>query len=254
MGRKSGRLWQKVSSMAKNSFFRFKQFTVHQDKCAMKVCTDACVLGAWAELPAVGRILDIGAGTGLLSLMAAQRSQELLVDAVELDEDAWSQAMENVSDSDFTSRISLFRTDVKDFNPGYLYDCIITNPPFFQADLLSDDARKNKAHHATSLSFDELLMAIDRLLEEQGTFHILLPTDEAEMFHRKAVALGWLMRNKLILRHNKDKKPFRSIMTFARAYGVENQLNENIMSIYGANNKVYDPEFARLMKHFYMIF
>jgi tRNA1Val (adenine37-N6)-methyltransferase len=240
--------------MAKNSYFQFKQFTIHQDKCAMKVCTDACVLGASADLGNSKRILDIGAGTGLLSLMTAQRYPFAHVDAVELDVDAYLQAIDNVAASPFSGQISLFNTAIQEFAPVYQYDSIITNPPFFQSDLLSPNLQKNQAHHSTSLSFNDLLKSIDRLLTDKGQFHILLPTDESEVFYQKAKALDWFMTNNLTLQHNKDKKPFRRIMTFCKYYFAENEINNSILNIYGENNKVYDQEFVRLMKDFYMIF
>ncbi len=240
--------------MAKNSYFQFKQFTVHQDLCAMKVCTDACVLGAWASLAEHGRILDIGAGTGLLSLMAAQRFQHATIDAVELDHGAYSQAVENIAKSPFSDRIRVFHTAIQDFKPDYQYNSIITNPPFFQSDLLSPNGLKNQAHHATTLTFDALLASIDRLLVADGHFHILLPTEEAVVFGNKATVLGWSMCRKLTLRHNKQKKPFRTLMTFGRSYLTDNQLYERLLDIYEADTQTYDPEFKALMKHFYMIF
>jgi tRNA1Val (adenine37-N6)-methyltransferase len=240
--------------MAKNSFFQFKQFLVNQDKCAMKVCTDACVLGAWAEMSDSTQILDIGAGTGLLSLMAAQRYPSARIDAVELDEDAYHQAVDNVAASPFAKQISLFNTAIQEFSPAYRYDCIITNPPFFQSDLLSPDLQKNRAHHSTSLTFEDLLTSIDRLLKQNGQFYILLPTDEADTFLRKSTALNWFVTRNLTLQHNKDKKPFRRIMSLSRTYFAENEINNGVLNIYGKDSKVYDPDFVQLMKDFYMIF
>ena len=240
--------------MAKNSYFQFKQFTVHQDRCAMKVCTDACVLGVWAESGNSKRILDIGAGTGLLSLMTAQRYPSARIDAVELDQNAYLQAVDNVAASPFSEQVSLFNTAIQEFEPGYQYDSIITNPPFFQSDLLSPDLQKNQAHHSTSLTFDDLLKAIARLLTDEGQFNILLPTDEAAIFYRKVTGAGWFLTRNLTLQHNKDKKPFRRLMAFSRSYFVGNEITNGALSIYGGDNKVYDPEFKRLMKDFYMIF
>ena len=220
----------------------------------MKVCRDACVLGAWAESGSSKRILDVGAGTGLLSLMTAQRYPSVLIDAVELDPDAYFQAVDNVAASPFSEQITLFNTAIQEFEPGYQYDSIITNPPFFQSDLLSPDLQKNQAHHSTSLTFKDLLTAIDRLLTDKGQFHILLPTDESEVFYQKATASGWFMTNNLTLQHNKDKKPFRRLMSFSKSYFTDNEIANDALSIYGDDNKVYDPEFIRLMKDFYMIF
>ena len=240
--------------MAKNSFFRFKQFTVHQDKCAMKVCTDACVLGAWVNIAEAERILDIGAGTGLLSLMAAQRNTHAEIDAVELDSDAFGQAAENIANSPFSERINVINSAIQDFQPSYQYDCTITNPPFFQSDLLSPDLKKNNAHHATSLSFDELLTSIDRLLTENGHFYILLPTDEAEVFLTKSLLAGWILVAKLLLHHDKNKKPFRQLMAFRRKQITESQIIVEDMYIYDAHSSLHSSHFKALMKDFYMIF
>lgn len=240
--------------MAKNSYFRFKQFTVQQGQSAMKVCTDACVLGAWADLNEASHILDIGAGTGLLSLMAAQRNPEAEIHAVELDDDAFRQATENVQESIFAERIQVFHQSIQSFRSDRKYDCIITNPPFFQSDLLSPNQQKNKAHHATSLTFDELLVAIDRLLTEDGKFHILLPVDEAVVFQRKALASGWCLGELVILQHNSNKKPFRHIMSFCRCYVSGIQNISSVLLIYKEDGKTYTDSFKALMKDFYMLF
>lgn len=240
--------------MAKNSFFRFKEFTIYQDKCAMKVCTDACVLGAWADVENAENILDIGTGTGLLALMAGQRNTKANIDAVELDPEAFFQASDNVAKSPFHSRIEVINAAIQEFNPAKKYDCIITNPPFFQSDLLSPKVQKNQAHHSTSLSFDELLLAIGTLLSEQGRYNILLPVDEAQIFTRKALNLGWILVKKLTLYHDKSKKPFRQIMTFKRNYLSDNQNVGDALYIYEEDSKIYSSDFKQLLKDFYLIF
>ncbi|REA61558.1 tRNA methyltransferase [Dyadobacter luteus] len=240
--------------MAKNSYFRFKQFTVHQGQSAMKVCTDACVLGAWADLGEAEHILDIGTGTGLLSLMAAQRNSNAEIHAVELDDDAFNQATENLQESIFAERIQVFHQSIQSYEPNKKYDCIITNPPFFQSDLLSPDQQKNKAHHATSLTFDELLTAIDRLLTDEGKFHILLPVDEAGVFLQKALVDGWFLADSLILQHNSSKKPFRHIMTFSRKYISDSQIVNSVLHIYNTQENTYTDAFKDLLKDFYLIF
>jgi len=240
--------------MAKNSFFQFKQFIVNQDKSAMKVCTDACVLGAWADIEGAEKILDIGTGTGLLALMVAQRNSNAKIDAVELDTDAFSQAVGNIEENKFHDQIKVINSSIQDFKPDYQYDCIITNPPFFQSDLLSPKHKKNQAHHAVSLSFDELLDSLDRLLTNKGRFNILLPVDEAEVFLRKAVIFDWFMTKKLTLYHHKNKKSFRQLMTFKRKHIAENQTFAQDLYIYNEDGKTYDSQFKELMKDFYMIF
>lgn len=240
--------------MARNSHFRFKQFTVRQDQCAMKVCTDACVLGAWAEVEDADRILDIGAGTGLLSLMVAQRNSYAMIDAVEIDAEAFYQAGENVEQSPFHDRIKLFHSAVQEFTSDHLYDVIVTNPPFFQSDLLSPIDKKNMAHHAKSLDFAELLAAIERLLQPEGKFNILFPVDEAGQFREKAEKAGWTLTRKLTLFHQEDKKAFRVLMIFQRSEMAHNVDVEEDMRIYEQDGTTYDPDFKALLKEFYLKF
>ncbi len=240
--------------MARNSFFKFKQFTINQDKCAMKVCTDACVLGAWADVENAERILDIGAGTGLLSLMIAQRSAAGSIEAVELDTDAYAQAQENIANSPFKSRIAVFNAAIQEFSSDERYDCIVTNPPFFQSDLRSPDLKINKAHHSESLTFSDLLESVDRLLTGNGKWNILLPVDEGIIFQGLARKAGWFLQRKLTLFHQKDKKPFRLLMVFSKLELVDNRIVNQDLLIYGEDGKTYHREFQKLMKDYYLIF
>jgi len=240
--------------MARNSSFQFKQFTIWQDQCAMKVCTDACVLGAWADLENAGRILDIGAGTGLLSLMSAQRNAGALIDAVEIDPDAFTQAGENVSKSPFHHRIKLHHADIKHFDPGLKYDVIISNPPFFQDDLKSPDRKKNLAHHARSLDFRALIFVADRLIAPKGTFQVLFPVEEGKKFQQQAENAGWILNRKLTLVHHAGKNPFRLLMAFQKAEINLDPVIENVLYIYENEGVTYHSAFRDLMKDFYLIF
>lgn len=240
--------------MPRNAHFRFKQFTVRQDQCAMKVCTDACVLGAWADVADADRILDIGAGTGLLSLMVAQRNTYAMIDAVEIDAEAFYQAGENVEQSPFHDRITLFHSAVQEFVSDHQYDVIITNPPFFQSDLLSPIDKKNMAHHAKSLDFSELLTAIDRLAKPEGKVNVLFPVDEANQFIEKAENAGWVLTRKLTLFHQEDKKAFRVLMLFQRAEFAHNVHVDSDLYIYEKDGVTHDPRFKELLKAFYLKF
>jgi tRNA1Val (adenine37-N6)-methyltransferase len=163
-----------------NTYFKFKQFTIHQERCAMKVCTDACLLGAYTantlhEGPlAVQNILDIGTGTGLLSLMLAQKSAAQ-IDAVELNAAAASQAKENFIQSPWADRIQLFHGSIQQFVSSNKYDLIISNPPFFENDLKSTHAIKNDARHDTGLTLLELVSVVKEKLSAEGRAFILLP-------------------------------------------------------------------------------
>src|SRR5258706_15748275 len=166
-----------------NSYFQFKQFAIHQDRCAMKVTTDACLFGAWAaskarerELTVQKRILDIGAGTGLLSLMIAQQC-DVQVDAIEIDKAAAEQASENVNSSPWKEKIRVMQGDIKSIAKGPMscYDIVVCNPPFYENELTSPSHEKNIAHHSKELSLPEVLQAIHDSLVREGQFFLLLP-------------------------------------------------------------------------------
>lgn len=240
--------------MARNSFFKFKQFTINQDKSAMKVCTDACVFGAWVDVENVERVLDIGTGTGLLSLMVAQRNENAKISAVELDGEAFFQATENVKESPFQNQISVFKTAIQDFSPDEKFDCIITNPPFFQSDLKSPDAKINLAHHADSLSFEDLLIAVKRLLLPNGIWNVLLPVDEGIVFQGLAEKCDWIILRDLTLYHQNGKKPFRKLMSFQYGEISDNRSVSSELFIYKEDGKTYHSEFKKLLKDYYLQF
>ena len=156
--------------------FQFKQFTIHQDCCAQKVSEVACVQGAWTILPTHCKtMLDIGSGTGLLSLMFAQRYPQLAIDVIEIDEATYKQGEENITSSPFTKNITCLLANINHYKPAKKYDFICCNPPFFEDQLSSPKPLSNIAKHATQLTLHQLLTAIDRLLNEAGSFSILFP-------------------------------------------------------------------------------
>ena len=164
-----------------NSYFQFKEFIIHQDKCAMKVTTDSCLFGAWVareiknEELIINNCLDIGTGTGLLALMIAQ-ANELNIEAVEIDKDAFEQALENIAASPWADRIKAIHGDARELLlQTQYYDSIISNPPFYEKELKGDDTKKNIAHHDGGLLLPELLDIIKKKLTPDGTFYLLLP-------------------------------------------------------------------------------
>ncbi|AKD55155.1 tRNA1(Val) (adenine(37)-N6)-methyltransferase [Spirosoma radiotolerans] len=247
--------------------FRFKQFIIQQDRTAMKVCTDACVLGAYADVtgsqPAgqVKRILDIGTGTGLLALMAAQRNQTAQIDAVEVDEAAVGQAQENVVASPFAERVHMWHGRIQDFRPTNRYDRILTNPPFYTNHLRSPDSAVNRALHTDELSFPELIEAVVRLMEPDGQWWVLLPPFEAEKLALLANQAGLHAFKQLLVRHNGQKPVFRVITGFSFE---ERDLHEASLMLYepgkpdgfSENRSVetYTSEFRTLLREFYLIF
>src|SRR5215203_3558425 len=158
-----------------NPYFRFKKFTVFHDRCAMKVTTDSCFFGAWAadqiqrSKVNIQNILDIGAGSGLLSLMIAQKNAAL-IDAVEMDGAAAGQAKENIQCSPWKNRINIQQENILSFEPSHLYDVIICNPPFYENELASGNTEKNIAHHSEELVFSDLVRLIAKHLSNSGLF------------------------------------------------------------------------------------
>lgn len=229
--------------------FQFKQFTIHQDQCAMKVSTDACILGAWVPVEQAENILDIGAGTGLLSLMMAQRSTAR-IDAVELDQPAFEQAKSNISQSKWHNRISVFQGKIQDFSSDKKYDYIVSNPPFYQNHLKSEKVQKNQAHHTETLSFEELLDSVLRLRTTSGKFAVLLPAYEATVLEDLAVSKGFFPQKKLTVRHREGAKILRVIVE----YGTSSVVLENTKLLIKDAQEQYTAQFSALLKEYYLIF
>ena len=236
-----------------NTFFKFKEFTVHQEHCAMKVCTDACIQGAFTAQYLVDQnttapaILDIGAGTGLLSLMLAQRIPANIT-AVELDPGAAQQALDNFAASPWADRLSLTQTDIRKMDNGLLYDFIITNPPFYESALKSGHAQKDQAMHATNLSYQELISAIDRHLSPSGEVCILLPYTVFETFRELAIVAGFQLREVLYIRQSVNHGYFRTVGIFGRSAG---DITVKELAIHDAN-RLYTPSFVSLLTPYYL--
>lgn len=236
--------------MSKNSF-TFKHFTIHQDRCAMKVCTDACILGASTNVENVKNILDIGTGTGLLALMLAQRT-DAKIDAVEIEENAYNQAVTNILESKFKDKISVFYQDIKSYDAPNGYDLIISNPPFYQKSLKSPDSQTNKALHAVELTFDELIESVIRLLKPDGRFVVLLPPFEVEKLIDIAQKKELYLSKKILIRHDESKPIFRIIATFQNLQVLDYQ--ESTLVIHEKDSKTYSENFRALLKDYYLIF
>lgn len=158
-----------------NDIFRFKQFSVRHDRCAMKVGTDGVLLGAWGCVEGHS-ILDVGTGTGLIALMAAQRNPDAHVVGIDIDESAIVQARENVAESPFGRRIECILQDVLTFEPGVSFDAILCNPPFFTEDTLPDDKGRALARNNVSMPFSLLIRKVATLLAENGIFALIVPS------------------------------------------------------------------------------
>lgn len=174
--------------------FTFKQFHIDHSRCAMKVGTDGTLLGAWATMPANGRILDIGTGTGLIAIMAAQRTSEAKITAIDIDEDCVLQAQENIAASPWPDRIEVIHSALQEFDASEKFDVIISNPPYFIDSQLSPDAARSTARHTTTLPFNELVTGVRRLLADGGHFSLILPPTEMERFRSAARGVMFVVR------------------------------------------------------------
>ncbi|MCD6366112.1 MAG: methyltransferase [Bacteroidales bacterium] len=168
-----------------NNFFRFKQFTVFQNESVLKVSTDSVLLGAWVPNGNYQKVLDVGTGTGLLALMAAQRFPQATIDAVEIDAESCKIAEENFRLSPFAKRIRLFETEIQKFAEKYpenSYDLIISNPPYFENQKPSLSESKNIQKHSRFLLGKELIAIVKTMLTPKGVFAVILPFDEGKIF------------------------------------------------------------------------
>ena len=196
--------------------FAFKKFVIHQDHCAMKVGTDGVLLGSWAN--GGKRILDIGTGTGLIALMMAQRYTDATIDAVEIDHDAALQAYENVSNTEFANRIKIVETAIQHYSTQDKYNAIVSNPPFFIDSLLTPNAQRSTARHACALKYCELFATVKALLDTDGEFSAIIPTECLQAFIAEAYKAGLAMSRQCAVRTTPRKQPKRHLVAFRHAY------------------------------------
>ena len=237
-----------------NSYFRFKKFTIHQDKCAMKVCTDACLFGAWVARGsqlAARSIMDIGAGTGLLSLMYAQKNPGAIIDAVEIDEAASKQAKENFDASPWKDQLNIYNLSIQEFASTAVkkYDVIFSNPPFYENELESVDEKRNLALHSSDLSFEDLLSAVDQLLADDGSFVVLLPYHRRKVFEELASKKKLFVKEKVLVRQTSEHNYFRCMLYLTGKPAAA--VNQTDITIMGSDNK-YSGAFVELLKDYYL--
>lgn len=239
-----------------NHWFKFKQFTIHQDRCAMKVGTDAVLLGAWCnvdnpnnkESRTAAKALDIGSGTGIISMMIAQRNQHLIIDGIDVDHDSVVQAKENVKQSSFCNQISIVEADFTNAEFKSKYDFIISNPPYYEEEVFCPDENRNNARHTTSLPFDLLVNKVAHLLNNEGVFSVIIPFKAAESFITKCSDNKLYLIRRTDIYTNPNKASKRSLLAFSP---TQNTLVYDALYIRNEKNE-YTQEFLTLTKDFYL--
>lgn len=232
--------------------FQFKQFSIQQDRCAMKVGTDSVLLGAWCPIENNPfSVLDIGAGTGILSLMIAQRSNAEQIDALEIDEDAYEQCVENFENSPWGDRLFCFHAGLDEFvdEPEDEYDLIISNPPFYAEDYKTENSKRDLARFQEAMPFEDLIEAADLLLSENGIFAVIIPYKEEEKFIDlcSEVELYPIKVTRVKGTHNTEIK--RSLLAFKRYELSTLTADELVIEI---NRHEYTDDYINLTKDFYL--
>lgn len=231
--------------------FQFKQFSVNQDKCAMKIGTDGVLLGAWAPLDtAPYSILDIGTGTGVIALMLAQRSNAEQIDAMEIDDDAYEQAVDNFENSSWGDRLFCYHAGLDEFmeEPEDEYDLIVSNPPFYTEDYTSGNEQRDKARFTASLPFEDLTEAASLLLSDNGVFCVILPFREEENFLALAKECDLFPFKITRVKGTPSAEIKRSLIAFSRN---EKEIATDELIIETARHE-YTEQYISLTKDFYL--
>jgi tRNA1Val (adenine37-N6)-methyltransferase len=235
-----------------NQYFNFKQFTVNQDKTAMKVGTDGVLLGAWTNTENAKTILDIGTGTGLIALMLAQKSNANIV-AVEKNVNAYNQAVENINKSKWKNRIEVINSSFQDFSENYnlKFDLVVSNPPFFTNSLKNSCINKTEARHNDSLPYNDLVKGVNKLSHSETAFHIILPFDQKDDFIDLCRVNQFYCNKITFVKPNPEKNIKRILMTFSK-----NDLDCIQETIVIENKQRHDftDEYKKLTGDYYLLF
>lgn len=233
-----------------NQYFRFKKFTVYQELAPFKVGTDGVLIGAWADLQQASHILDIGTGTGLIALMAAQRSSAFIT-AIEPNILAFRQATQNIEQSIFNERMKVYNLDLQEFSTSNSskFNHIISNPPYFNNAIPNQSQDLSHARHTTKLDYPTLIQGVDNLLTIDGIFSAILPYPEAEGFIQMAINNRLFPERICRVYPTPDKSANRWLMAFRR-FESETEYGDLIIEKYGRHQ--YSEEYMQLTRDFYL--
>jgi len=232
--------------------FQFKQFSVEQDRCAMKIGTDGVLLGAWSPIPEnIFSVLDVGAGTGIIALMLAQRTNAEQIDALEIDEEAYEQAVENFENSPWGDRLFCFHAGLDEFieEPEDEYDLIISNPPFYTEDYKTESEQRDLARFADAMPFEDLVEAADLLLSENGIFSVIIPFKEEAKFIALAKDFDLFPIKITRVKGTPTTEIKRSLLAFSRHFSENFPVDELVIE---TSRHIYTEEYIALTKDFYL--
>ena len=231
--------------------FHFKEFSISQEVSSMKVGTDSVILGAWTPAYQPQRILDIGAGTGILSLMMAQRFPQALIHSIEIDAETAQECKQNITSSPWKGRITVFQTDIRDFSASNSYDLILSNPPFFSEDTHSPNQKRSLARASHSLPFAQLLNCVNKFLSPKGTFSVVIPYKEETSFLQEATYYSLYPLQKLYLKGTPSSPIKRSFLLLSRQQVT--QILTKLLIVEKERHQ-YTEEYQELTKNFYLKF
>ena len=225
--------------------FDFRQFSVRQERCAMKVGTDGVLLGSWACSNADYeplRVLDVGTGTGLIALFLAQRFPNAQVIAIDIDPDAVAQARDNFLSSPFANRLTAVGLSLQDMKTDKAFDAIVCNPPFFTDSLLCPDSKRTMARHTKTLTFAELARCSSRLLTDRGTLSLIIPSERKSDMEAEAIFSGFSTSRTCFVKTKETKPAKRVMLEFSKCQNHTE--NENLV--------LGDEKYVSLTRHFYL--
>ncbi len=236
-----------------NAVFEFKKFSIKQDRCAMKVGTDAVLIGSWVDVSGSSKILDIGTGTGIIAMMLAQRTKAAIT-ALEIDKNSYEQALDNVNASLFKNQIEVINQSFQEYckNNNEKFDLIVTNPPYFVDSLKSNDSYRSIARHADVLPFSDLVEGVTKCLALNGRFCVILPRKEAILFRSIAEQKGLQLSKLFRVKSNPGKEEeIRQIMQFEFK---PSGFSEETFSIRDEVTNEYSASYKALTKEYHLNF
>jgi len=242
-----------MGTVKKSKDFEFKEFLIRQDQCAMKVGTDGVLLGAWSDVSTARKVLDVGAGTGVIAIMLGQRTKEKAaqVHAVEIDTASAHQARENMQAAPWTDRMALFETSIQEYarTTNQRYDLIVSNPPFFSGGTFSENQDRNDVRHTVKLPHGDLLTSVRKLLSDAGRFCVVLPLIEGMRFKEMAAEYGLFCTKVTRVKPKADKPVERLLLQFE--FEDKEEISDELVIQKKARND-WTEAYIELTRDFYL--